>query len=139
MVASIQFFVNNIAMYDVPLAGTPQQFQQYSESLPDIETSDYYTDFNSQSYFVVCVNLRASPKEFVRCGTSTSTFNSDLCLQLKGTRIRPSVVMTMTMLAVAMAMGIIITIPSCEDASHHHLYIRTSIIITTASDGSMLL
>ena len=85
VVASTQFFVNNIAMYDIPIVGTPQQFQQFLEAFPDIEQSDYYTDFGSASQYLICVNLRASPKEFhhvVTSGTSTSTLNSDLCLQL---------------------------------------------------------
>ena len=85
VVASYQFFVNNMAMYDVPLVGTPQQFQQFLEAFPSIEQSDYYTDFSDSSQYVICVNLRASPKEFhhvVTSGTSTSTLNSDLCLQL---------------------------------------------------------
>ena len=84
-VASIQFFTNNIAMYDIPIVGTPQQFQQFLEAFPSIETSDYYTDFGTQSQYSIVINLRASPKEFhhvVTSGQSTSTLNSDLCLQL---------------------------------------------------------
>jgi hypothetical protein len=84
-VASIQFFVNNIAMYDIPIVGTPQQFQQFLEAFPSIETSDYYTDFGIASQYAIVINLRASPKEFhhvVTSGQSTSTLNSDLCLQL---------------------------------------------------------
>ena len=85
VVASIQFFVNNIAMYDIPIVGIPQQFQQFLEAFPSIESSDYYTDFGDRTQYLIVVNLRASPKEFhhvVTSGTSTSTLNSDLCLQL---------------------------------------------------------
>ena len=81
----MQFFCNNIAMYDIPIVGTPQQFQQFLEAFPSIETSDYYTDFGTSPQYVICINLRASPKEFhhvVTSGQSTSTLNSDLCLQL---------------------------------------------------------
>ena len=84
-VDSIQFFVNNIAMYDVPIVGLPQQFQQFLEAFPSIETSDYYTDFGDASQYLIVVNLRGAPREFhgyVTSGQSTSTLNSDLCLQL---------------------------------------------------------
>ena len=84
-VASIQFFVNNIAMYDIPIVGTQQQLMQFLEAFPSIETSDYYTDFGSQSQYLIVVNLRGAPREFhgvVTSGQSTSTLNSDLCLQL---------------------------------------------------------
>ena len=64
MVASIQFFVNNVQMYDTPLVGTSQHFQQFLEAFPSIETSDYYTDFGSQSQYLICVNLRGAPREF---------------------------------------------------------------------------
>ena len=87
-VASIQMFVNNVQMYDVPLVGVPQQFQQFLEAFPSIESSDYYTDFAHSSQHLIVVNLRAAPREFhhvVTSGTSTSTLNSDLCLQLNTT------------------------------------------------------
>ena len=75
-------------MYDVPIETRFQQFREFVEAFPDVETSDYYTDFNDMSQFLVVVNLRASPKEFhgaITSGTSTSTLNSDLCLQLNFT------------------------------------------------------
>ena len=85
VVSSIQFFVNNISMYDIPLVGTPQQFQQFLEAFPDVEFSDYYTNFGSADQYLICISLRGAPREFhgfVTSGTSTSTLNSDLCLQL---------------------------------------------------------
>ena len=87
-VASIQMFVNNVQLYDVPLVGVPQAFQQFLEAFPSVETSDYYTDFAQSSQHLIVVNLRAAPREFhhvVTSGTSTSTLNSDLCLQLNTT------------------------------------------------------
>ena len=87
-VASIQMFVNNVQMYETALVGVPQQFQQFLEAFPSIESSDYYTDFGQSSQYAIVINLRASPKEFhhvVTSGTSTSTLNSDLCLQLNTT------------------------------------------------------
>ena len=87
-IVGMQFFVNNISMYDIPLAGIPQLFREFLESFPDVESSDYYTDFSSLSQFLVSVNMRASPKEFhaqITSGTATSTLNSDLCLQINFT------------------------------------------------------
>jgi len=84
-IVSMQFFVNNISMYDIPIETRFQQFREFLEAFPDIESSDFYTDFNEASQFLVVVNLRASPKEFhgnITSGTQTSTLNSDLCLQL---------------------------------------------------------
>ena len=85
VVSSMQMFVNNIAIYDIALSGIPQLFREFLEAFPDVEMSDYYTDFALATQFLICVNLRASPKEFhsaITSGTSTSTLNSDLCLQL---------------------------------------------------------
>ena len=85
VVSGMQMFVNNTAIYDIPLSGVPQLFREFIEAFPDVEMSDYYTDFGLAAQFLVCVNLRASPKEFhgaITSGTSTSTLNSDLCLQL---------------------------------------------------------
>ena len=84
-VASIQFFVNNVQIYDIPLVGVPQLFREFLEAFPSVETSDYYTDFGSSSQNLICINLKAAPKEFhgfVISGQQTSTLNSDLCLQL---------------------------------------------------------
>jgi hypothetical protein len=84
-IVSMQFFVNNISMYESPIESRFQQFREFLEAFPDVESSDYYTDFNDGSQFLVCINLRASPKEFhsaITSGTQTSTLNSDLCHQL---------------------------------------------------------
>ena len=64
-VASIQMFVNNVAMYDIPIVGVPQLFQQFLEAFPSMETSDYYTDFGNSSQYVICINLRPVPANFI--------------------------------------------------------------------------
>ena len=92
-IAGMQMFVNNIAMYDVPIETRFQQFREFLESFPSVEESDFYTDFNDIAQFLVAINLRAAPREFhgfVTSGTSTSTLNSDLCLQLNLTNAPPS-------------------------------------------------
>ena len=69
-----------------------QQFREFLEAFPEVEVSDYYTDFNDPSQFLVCVNLRAAPRKFhgfVTSGTQTSTLNRDLCLQLNLTYAPP--------------------------------------------------
>ena len=84
-ITSMQFFANNVQIYDIPIETRNQQFREFLEAFPSVESSDYYTDFNDTAQFLVCVNLRASPKEFVHqitSGLQTSSLNSDLCLQL---------------------------------------------------------
>ena len=79
-------------MYDIPIVGTQQQLMQFLEAFPSIETSDYYTDFGDGSQYLIVVNLRGAPREFhgyVTSGQSTSTLNSDLCLQLNLTHAPP--------------------------------------------------
>ena len=84
-IVSMQFYAKNIALYDIPIETRNQQFREFLEAFPSVEHSDYYTDFSNQAQFLVCVNMRASPKEFVHqitSGLQTSSLNSDLCLQL---------------------------------------------------------
>ena len=61
-----------------------QLSREFWEGFPDVERV-IHTDFNDPSQGIVCLNLRACPKEYhgaITSGQSTSTLNSDLCLRL---------------------------------------------------------
>ena len=62
---SMHIFVNNIAMYDIPIETRFRQLREFVEDFPDVKMFDYYTDYNDQQHFLLCINLRAQ-KNFTR-------------------------------------------------------------------------
>lgn len=90
---SLQFYINNQQLFEIPVETKNQLFKELLESFPEIEMSEHFTDFNNPSQFLVCVNLRAAPREFIKhvtSGTMTSSLNSDICLNLNLTAPPPS-------------------------------------------------
>ena len=90
---SLQMYINNLQLHEIPIDSKNQLFKELQESFPEIESSEHFTDFNSVLQFLICVNLRAAPKEFVQhvtSGMQTSSLNSDICLNLNFTSAPPA-------------------------------------------------
>ena len=90
---SLQMYINNFQLHEIPIDSKNQLFKELQESFPEIESSEHFTEFNSVLQFLICVNLRAAPKEFVQhvtSGMQTSSLNSDICLNLNFTGAPPA-------------------------------------------------